>query len=72
MSTPLIVLLFPTFVMINELLVVNKLITFNEDVDEQTSLLNGVFYKTLLLVVVLNYTSFLVTVFVLPIFMAPL
>lgn len=68
----MIVLLFPTFVMINELLVVNKLITFNEDVDEQTSLLNGVFYKTLLLVVVLNYTSFLVTVFVLPIFMAPL
>jgi hypothetical protein len=68
----LIVLLFPTFVMINELLVVNKLITFNEDVDEQTSLLNGVFYKTLLLVVILNYTSFLVTVFVLPIFMAPL
>ena len=68
----MIVLLFPTFVMINELLVVNKLITFNEDVDEQTSLLNGVFYKTLLLVVILNYTSFLVTVFVLPIFMAPL
>lgn len=70
--TPIMVFSFPSVIVINKLLIVNDLVTFSDGSDDPRSNIYGVFYQTLLLVFILNQTSFMITVFALPIVMVPL